>query len=480
MTKKNDNAADLMTSFRPANEGVIYLDDQGKITGIEWFHPLIRDLLADFFQTFTGQHINALFPVFSSPQLGAAPKSAPSASFSWKKLSFTASGKLYPATEQEQNAQKKALCFIRIHQLKNTEDNKFIIEPLYDLHDIITVDPQMLQLKEEIRLLSDSDSNTLIYGETGTGKELMAEAIHSEGKRRHHPFISQNCAAIPENLMEGLLFGTEKGSFTGAETKPGLFEQADGGTLFLDELNSMDIGLQAKLLKIIEQGKSRRIGGSHDYYFNVRLIVATNEIPEKLVLDDRLRRDLYYRLNIARISIPPLRKRKEDIPVLSYYFIRQLNRKMNKQIKGLTPDAEKILMACEWPGNVRQLENVLESAFNLETSPYISGSIIQNYLGQSELGEKKSTSSLNTSDSENSDKESLNTALDLSSILIADTIDLNKVLKEYEAAIISAVLDEEENISAAARRLQMSPQKLNYRIKVLNLHPDKARSRRIR
>lgn len=476
--KEITKQTELLNNLRNSWEGIIYIDDQRKISAIEWFQPLIRNLLEDFFVKFQGKPVSSIFPVFSNVRTGMPICSSPKVSFSWKKYTFILSGRLNPEGEQDTDPQKRYFCLIRIHQLKDTTSGRFLFEPLYDLHDIITIDPQMIQLKEELLILSDSDSNTLIYGETGTGKELVAEAICSEGKRRHHPFISQNCAAIPENLMESLLFGTEKGSFTGAETKPGLFEQADGGTLFLDELNSMDIGLQAKLLKIIEQGKSRRIGGDHDHHFNVRLIVATNEVPEQLVIDGRLRHDLYYRLNIARISIPPLRKRKEDIPVLSYYFIRRLNHRMNKQIKGLTPEAEKTLMNYEWPGNVRQLENVLESAFNLENSPYISGRIIQNYLGQSQLKETKSPSSPNTSETEDTNRKTKSIALDLSSILAEDTIDLNKVLKEYEAAIISAVLDEEQNTSAAARRLQMSPQKLNYRIKILNLHTDKSRRHR--
>ena len=185
---------------------------------------------------------------------------------------------------------------------------------LYTLDHIITQDTAMLTLKERIRNVAPLDSSVLIYGETGTGKELVAESLHSEGKRSGKPFVSQNCAAIPSNLLESLFFGTEKGSYTGALTRKGLLEEADGGTLFLDEINSMEIGLQAKLLKVLEEKKVRRLGGSRDIPFDVRIVAAVNEDPAKLIREHRLREDLYYRLGVVRITLPPLRKRKGDIP----------------------------------------------------------------------------------------------------------------------------------------------------------------------
>lgn len=469
----NNRIDDIIEKNRPAYDGFFTISKDGIIEHMEWFRRISDQILPEFCRVMIGKPITYVYKDLAkegNPAL-LALQSGESALFQAQQLvckqhEFTFSSCVCPVTENARIT--GAVGLIRLISLKNLSSNEFIVEKLYGLSDIITANPQMLQLKEEIRLLSNSDSNTLIYGETGTGKELVAEAIHSEGKRRSNPFIAQNCAAIPENLMESLLFGVEKGSFTGAETKAGLFEQADGGTLFLDELNSMDIGLQAKLLKIIEEGKSRRIGGERDHYFDVRLIVATNEVPEKLVIDNRLRRDLYYRLNIARISIPPLRSRMDDIPMLSSYFIGKLNEKMQKQIKGLRQEAKQHLMTCDWPGNVRQLENVLESAFNLETTEYISGDIIQKYLAESEALERAANPSAPTDPSASEDAPD-GTAFDLRHILDAESINLDKTLKDYESAIINAVLASEHTLSATAKKLQMSPQKLSYRMKVLGI-----------
>ena len=231
------------------------------------------------------------------------------------------------------------------------------------LDRIITQDPAMLALKERVRDVAQLDSSVLIYGETGTGKELVAESIHSEGKRADKPFVSQNCAAIPSNLLESLFFGTEKGSYTGALTRMGLLEEADGGTLFLDEINSMEIGLQAKLLKVLEEKKVRRLGGSRDIPFDVRIVAAVNEDPAKLIREHRLREDLYYRLGVVRITLPPLRKRKGDIALLTRHFIDRYNQKMKRDIRGISEQALRRLEQYSWPGNVRELQNVVEGAY---------------------------------------------------------------------------------------------------------------------
>ena len=234
---------------------------------------------------------------------------------------------------------------------------------LYRLDRIITQDPAMLALKERVRDVAQLDSSVLIYGETGTGKELVAESLHSEGKRADKPFVSQNCAAIPSNLLESLFFGTEKGSYTGALTRMGLLEEADGGTLFLDEINSMEIGLQAKLLKVLEEKKVRRLGGSRDIPFDVRIVAAVNEDPAKLIREHRLREDLYYRLGVVRITLPPLRKRKGDIALLTRHFIDRYDQKMKRDIRGISEQALRRLEQYSWPGNVRELQNVVEGAY---------------------------------------------------------------------------------------------------------------------
>ena len=230
------------------------------------------------------------------------------------------------------------------------------------LDDIVTQNAAMEQLKRVVKEVAKNDSATLIYGETGTGKELFAQALHLLSARKDKPFIAQNCAAIPVNLLESMFFGTERGGFTGAESKKGLFELADGGTLFLDEINSMDPALQAKLLKVLEEKKVRRLGGSRDIPFDVRIVAAVNEKPQKLIREGRLREDLYYRLGVIRLTLPPLRERLCDIGPLADYFIEHYNRKLHRRVRGLSERALRLLRGYAWPGNVRELKNAIEGA----------------------------------------------------------------------------------------------------------------------
>lgn len=235
----------------------------------------------------------------------------------------------------------------------------------YILDDIISVSASMDLLKRRIIKLSDTDSTVMIYGETGTGKELVAQAIHANGRRSGKRFLSQNCAAIPENLLESILFGTVRGGYTDAENRMGLFEAASGGTLFLDEINSMNISVQAKILKAIEEQKILRIGASEEIPIDVRVIAAMNADPWKCVEDGLLREDLYYRLKVVQLNIPPLRERKEDIAPLTSYYIDFFNRTMQKQIKDLSDEVKSLFYHYLWPGNVRELRNMIESGFNL-------------------------------------------------------------------------------------------------------------------
>lgn len=243
---------------------------------------------------------------------------------------------------------------------------------LYTLDNIITQNAKMLELKKHIETLSKSDACVLIWGETGTGKELFAESFHTSGKRKDKPFVSINCSALPTNIAEGLLFGTEKGSFTGAENKKGLLELADGGTLFLDELNSMDLSLQPKILKVIEQGRMRRIGGEKEIAIDVRYIAAMNIAPEVAVMKRLLREDLYYRLNVIPIHIPPLKERKEDIDIMTHYFLDNYAKELNKSITGITDITMNLLHNHSWKGNVRELKNVIEYAVSISSDELIT------------------------------------------------------------------------------------------------------------
>ncbi|MBB6214823.1 arginine utilization regulatory protein [Anaerosolibacter carboniphilus] len=210
-----------------------------------------------------------------------------------------------------------------------------------------------------------SSSSVLIYGETGTGKELVAQSIHYGSHRAVEPFIPQNCAALPESLLEGILFGTSKGGFTGAIDRPGLFEQANGGTIFLDEMNSMGLQLQSKLLRVLQEGYVRRVGGIKDIPIDVRIIASTNQDPYDAIDKGTLRKDLFYRLNVIPIILPPLRERKDDIRLLSSWFIQKYNRKLSKNVQTIDPLVLDAFQEYRWPGNVRELENTIEGAMNI-------------------------------------------------------------------------------------------------------------------
>ncbi|HZK70560.1 MAG TPA: sigma 54-interacting transcriptional regulator [Clostridia bacterium] len=212
---------------------------------------------------------------------------------------------------------------------------------------------------------SKSPVTVLISGETGTGKELIAQSIHYESYRANCNFLAQNCAAIPIGLFEGILFGTEKGGFTGAINREGIFEQADKGTLLLDEISAMPYGLQGKLLRVLEEEYIRRVGGTKDIPVDVRVIATINEEAEELIRCNRLREDLYYRLNIIRINMPPLRERKDDILLLANKFIEKYNNKFNKNISSISSKAEKMLLNYDYPGNIRELENFIMAAISL-------------------------------------------------------------------------------------------------------------------
>ena len=254
----------------------------------------------------------------------------------------------------------------QVTNLKNNSTNKENkLEGRYRFEDIIGNSKLMKASIKKCKKASKSDASVFIYGETGTGKELISQSIHYASNRKEHPFIAQNCAALPESLFEGILFGTIKGGFTGAVDRPGLFEQANKGTLLLDEINSMPMTLQAKLLRVLQEGYVRRVGGTKDILVDVRVIATTNESPTQILNENKIRRDLYYRLNVINIEIPPLRERKEDISLLCDMFIKKYNKKLNKNVKGISYDSINYLKKHSWQGNVRELENVIYSTMSM-------------------------------------------------------------------------------------------------------------------
>src|ERR671919_2056861 len=232
--------------------------------------------------------------------------------------------------------------------------------------EIISDSPEMEAVKKMILKVARSNSTVLIRGESGTGKELIARAVHNQSPRATDMFQAVNCAAINENLLESELFGHEKGSFTGAHAeKKGLFEIADRGTLFLDEIGELDISMQAKLLRALQEREIRRVGGTRPIKIDVRAVAATNRDLRAMVQDGRFRDDLYYRINVLSIDVPPLRERREDIPVLIDYFLKKHTKNASRPISGLTAETKKLMNEYSWPGNVRQLESAIERAILL-------------------------------------------------------------------------------------------------------------------
>ncbi len=234
---------------------------------------------------------------------------------------------------------------------------------IYQFDNIIGASGALRRVLDVVRKVSKSNTTVLIGGETGTGKELIAGAIHHSSLRAARPFVKVNCAALQENLLESELFGHERGAFTGADKQRiGRFEQADGGTLFLDEIGDMSANTQAKILRVLQEHEFERLGGTRTLRVDVRLVAATNQDLAVMVEQGRFREDLFYRLNVVQIAMPPLRERKEDIPALANFFIKRFAAELKKRIEGVTPEASKLLQRYNWPGNIRELENTIERA----------------------------------------------------------------------------------------------------------------------
>ncbi len=319
---------------------------------------------------------------------------------------------------------------------------------LYTLDDIITEDPAMKHLKQRVLNAARSNSTVLIYGETGTGKELVAESIHTSGPRKNQPFISQNCAAIPSTLLEGIFFGTEKGSYTGADTKKGLFELADKGTLFLDEINSMDMGIQAKILKVIEEKKVRRLGAEKDRSIDVRIVCAMNEEPYEAMTKGKLREDLFYRIGVVQLRIPPLRERRSDIMPLTRHFIETLNKELGKDVKGLSDLARNAFENQLWRGNVRELRNTLESAFiNLNGDLITIKNLPETFF----------------------QVHSALLPVSGEPLMLQKEFSLEKAVEQYERALVEQILKNSANMAEAARKMKISRQRLKYKMEKYGL-----------
>src|SRR6516162_6100538 len=248
---------------------------------------------------------------------------------------------------------------------------------LTGLDNIIGQSPKMKGIFDLIQTVAPQNSRVLITGESGTGKELVARAIHENSARSHLPFITINCGAFPESLLESELFGYIKGAFTGAnENRRGLFQAADGGTLFMDEIGNMNLAMQVKLYRVLQEGKVRPLGSNEETDVDVRVIAATNKDLEKAIANGEFREDLFYRLSVIPLHVPALRDRREDIPLLARHFLDRFRNSMNKHIEAISPQAMRRLESYDWPGNVRELENTIERAVALESGPEISVGVL--------------------------------------------------------------------------------------------------------
>lgn len=309
----------------------------------------------------------------------------------------------------------------------------------FTLDDLKTVNPSFNELKERAKKLAQSNSSVIVFGESGTGKELLVQGIHEASKRSGGPFIAQNCAAIPATLLESILFGTAKGSYTGAVDRPGLFELANGGTLFLDELHGMPIDLQAKLLRVLEDGMVRRVGSSTNISSDVRVISAMNVHPLQAVEKGQLRHDLFFRLNVLSFELKPLRDRKEDILYLSQHFIDLFNRGLNRQINGLDEEVQTVFFQYKWPGNIRELKHTIEYMMNVSEDEFLMMKDLPGLLKHVQPIEKK---------------------------FITENLSLKLNLKKVEEDLISRALAKTNgNIKQAAVLLDIPRQTLQYKLK---------------
>ena len=260
---------------------------------------------------------------------------------------------------------------------KEVKRLKDIVKERYEFENIVGESEKMKKVLELVSRAAETDSNVYIQGESGTGKELIAKALHLASSRKDGPFVAINCAAIPETLLESELFGFRKGAFTGAfYSKKGIFAQAHGGTIFLDEISEMSLSMQAKLLRVIEEKEFYPVGSEKPIKVDVRIIAASNKDLEKEVQKGNFRKDLFYRIYVIPIKLPPLRERKEDIPLLAKHFLKKFSQKMKKNIKGFSPGALQKMMLYSWPGNVRELENVVECAVAMTTQDIITEDLI--------------------------------------------------------------------------------------------------------
>jgi DNA-binding NtrC family response regulator len=337
-------------------------------------------------------------------------------------------------------------CVERFRLLQENARLRARASETYQLDQIVGQCDKIRELRQQIQTFGPTDARVLILGESGTGKELVAGALHSLGRRSRAGYVRINCAAIPETLLESELFGHEKGAFTGAlKQKPGRVEEADGGTIFLDEIADMSRPLQAKLLRFLEDGTFTRVGGTQELHVNVRLIAATNRDIIQAIAEEQFREDLFHRLNVVQVRLPPLRERGEDILLLADHFLKSFGVSLNKATRRLSRAARQKLMSYHWPGNVRELRNVIERALILEKTNEIEPTSLPDFQLEARL-HKGGAPRFNATGS------------------------LDEMMARHERELISALLEQNHfNLAKTADQLKLSRHALRYRMQRLNI-----------
>lgn len=376
----------LNTIVNNEYEGLIYTDADGIV---RYINQGYADFLNINRESIIGRHVNEIIP--ESTMMDVIKSGKPEFGNVWKvngqhvlvnRWPIFKDGKLIGCIGKSMFKDELSLAREFIRRVKRLENElAFYQEELekersakYGLENIIGNSEVMVRLKDKAARVAKTNSTVLITGESGTGKELLAHAIHNVSPRRNRPFVRINCTSIPEDLLESELFGYEEGSFTGAKKggKAGKFELAQGGTILLDEIGDMNRAMQAKLLRVLQEREIERIGGAKPIHVDVRVIASTNRNLEDLIKANLFRQDLYYRLNVVLLFAPPLRSKKEDIPLLTAHLIKQLNETLGTGTRGVTPETLQLFERYDWPGNVRELKNLLEQAINLSDSHYLT------------------------------------------------------------------------------------------------------------
>lgn len=340
----------------------------------------------------------------------------------------------------------------KFHQSDENDKVNYNNGTRYTFEDIVGSSEATMKVIREAQAVAWLDNSILLVGDTGTGKEVFAQSIHNHGKRKTEPFIGINCSAIPENLLESILFGSVKGAYTGALDSSGMFEEAGKGTIFLDELNSMSINMQTKLLRVLQERSARRVGGKDTYPINCRVVSAMNENPYKLIADGKLRQDLFYRISGYHIYIPKLTERGRDIIELSKYYILKFNKEMGRHISDISPELRELMKIHDWPGNIRELSHFIENM------------MIRSLEGETELKIENIPDYI---------LDVMNPSLEDEIFFVDKEINLEEKIEEFERKTILNELDRALwNVSKTAKVLGVTRQSLIYRMRKLGIFRD--------